>query len=406
MRSAATETRPGKTPFLDREVPLPVRASPGSGLLLVLMVWFVVVVIVATCWIFNCPPILRHWFQTVFRSWCLDQLDRIGVSGFAVSGLAAFYVMVAIHEAGHVVAGLCVGFRIRTYRVGPLMISRPFRLSFYRGPGAIVQGIVELMPVATDHLAWRGFVMVLGGPVANFVTATVVFLLPTSATFFSAGLIIFSVVNGVSDLLPFESRLGISDGRRIYMLLRHRSRGERWLALLRLAGQVNDGVLPEAMSANDLAKAVAVRDPSIDTVTAHSLAYAAAFHQKKDDEAGQLLETCLSHSGHATPAFREALMCDAAVFQARRRMRADLAEQWLAEIPNTTRSHWLRSRAEAAILEAKGDVGGALKKLDEVEAAILALPDNSRRDVLQRLLQRWKSGLCICRTVKDGVAAE
>jgi hypothetical protein len=44
--------------------------------------------------------------------------------------------------------------------------------------------------------------------------------------------------------------------------------------------------------------------------------------------------------------------------------------RWLADIPVTTQSPWLRTRAEAAILEAKGDVDGALGKLAEVEAAI------------------------------------
>ena len=86
-------------------------------------------------------------------------------------------------------------------------------------------------------------------------------------------------------------------------------------------------------------------------------------------EAGQRLETCLAYSSHATPVLREAMMSDAAVFQARRRKRADLAEQWLAEIPVTTQHAWIRSRAEAAILEAKGDVAGAMNKLAETETA-------------------------------------
>jgi hypothetical protein len=103
---------------------------------------------------------------------------------------------------------------------------------------------------------------------------------------------------------------------------------------------------------------------------------------------------------------REALMSDAAVFQGRRRKRADLAEQWLAEIPVATRGPWLRTRAEAAILEAKGDVGGALGKLAEVEAAITTLPNKGQRDALLRSLQRWKSELCRCGAVANGVAAE
>ena len=55
-----------------------------------------------------------------------------------------------------------------------------------------------------------------------------------------------------------------------------------------------------------------------------------------------------------------------------------------------------RSRAEAAILEAKGDVDGALNKLAETETAIRALPKNAQRETVLLLLQRWKSELCGC----------
>src|SRR5207244_6814783 len=141
----ATHTMPGRTPILDREATLPSRAAPGSGLAVVLTVWFTAAALVAACWILNRPPTLRYWFLTDFRPWCLDQWERIGVIGVAVSALAAFYLMLAIHELGHVAAGLCVGFRLRSYRVGPLLFTRPFRLSLYRGPGAVVQGVAALI---------------------------------------------------------------------------------------------------------------------------------------------------------------------------------------------------------------------------------------------------------------------
>src|SRR5262245_30025946 len=404
--SVAAVTSRGGTPILDREAAIPPRAAPGSGLTVVLLVWLGAAVIVAACWVLNRPPLLRHWLMADLRPWCLDQWERIGFVGVAVSALAAFYLMLAIHELGHVAAGLCVGFRLRSYRVGPLLFNRPFRVSFYRGAGAVVQGVADLIPVATDKLAWRGVAMVLGGPAANFLAALVVFLLPFPTTVFSACFIAFSIANGVNGLLPYESRLGVSDGRRIGMLLWQRERGERWLALLRLGGEFNDGVRPESLSADFLAKAVAVRDESVDTVTAHALAYSAAFHQHKDGEAGRLLETCLAYSGHATPVMREALTSDAAVFQARRRKRADLAKQWLADIPVTTRNSWLRTRAEAAILEAKGDVDGALGKLAEVEAAIATVPNKCQRDLLLQLLQRWRSDLGRRCHGADGVTAE
>src|SRR5262249_57372690 len=95
--------------------------------------------------------------------------------------------------------------------------------------------------------------------------------------------------------------------------------------------------------------------------------------------------------GYAVPAMREGLMSDAAVFQERRRKRPDVADRWLAEIPVDTPHRWFRSRAEAAILEARGDVEGALGKLADVESALLALPKTPQRDTLLRLLEMWKA---------------
>ena len=89
-------------------------------------------------------------------------------------------------------------------------------------------------------------------------------------------------------------------------------------------------------------------------------------------------------------------MSDAAVFQARRRKRADLADQWLAEIPVKTQFQWFRSRAQAAILEANGNIDGAMGKLAEVESAILAIPNSARRETQLRLLRRWRSDLGRC----------
>jgi len=367
--------------------------APGSGLTAVLTVWFGAAIVLAACWSFDRPPILRQWCLTEFRPWLLEQRDRIGLVGCGFSLVAAFYLMLAVHELGHVVAGLCVGFRCRSLRVGPLRFDSPVRVSLYGGPGAVVQGVAEMIPVASDNLVRRGVVMVLGGPFANILSATVLLLWPAPTTLLTTFFIVCSIVNAVNDLFPFESRLGVSDGRRIWMLLMQPARGERWLALLHLGGQLNDGVLPESLSAGFLAKAIAVRDASVDTVQAYAIAYSAAFQQSKDDEAAERLEVSLTYAGGAAPGAREALMSDAAVFQARKRKRADLAEQWLGEIPRTMHTSWLRSRAEAAILEAKGDFPGAVAKLSAVETAILTLPNNARRDVLVRLLQRWKAEL-------------
>ena len=161
---------------------------------MVLTVWAGAAVIVGAAWVLNQPPILRQWFLTEFRPWFLGQSAAIGIVGIGASTLAAFYLMLAVHELGHVVAGLCVGFRGRSLRVGPLLFSRSFRVSFYRGPGAVVNGVAELAPIACNRLAWRGVAMALGGPLANFLTAMVVLLLPFPVSVFSAFFIACSVL--------------------------------------------------------------------------------------------------------------------------------------------------------------------------------------------------------------------
>ena len=81
------------------------------------------------------------------------------------------------------------------------------------------------------------------------------------------------------------------------------------------------------------------------------------------------------------------------MFQARRRRRIDLAERWLGDIRKTPESLWLAARAEAAIEEAKGDPEGALEKLEQVEQAILAFPNEAQREVSLRAVKRWQADL-------------
>jgi hypothetical protein len=86
-------------------------------------------------------------------------------------------------------------------------------------------------------------------------------------------------------------------------------------------------------------------------------------------------------------------MCEAAVFQAPRRDRVDLAEAWLADVPMATVVPAIRQMGEAAILEGKGDSEGARRRLDDVEKLIRSRPALPGRDVSLRLLRRWNADL-------------
>ena len=388
---------PSGTPILDRVAPLPEPVAPSAGPCVLLGIG------ITLCGALVALLVLRHsTFVESLHKWALSQFEQLfpdswisaGIVFVGVISILIGFSVTAIHEPGHLIVGVWMGFRCSSLFLGPLQFNARSRLSLNPDLRSWWHGGVTLVPDKPEKLRAGTIAMVFAGPAANLLTGCAVLLLPYRKGFFSWLFIVASLLAGVIELfLPIRGPTFVFDGRRIWMLLWDRGRSERWLALMKLIADSRDGVSPELMSPDLLAKATAVRDDSADTVTAHVFAFSAAFHQHRDGEAAERLEMCLAHSAQVPPVVREALMSEAAVFQARRRKRPDLAEQWLAGIPANTQHKWFRSRVEAAILESKGDVPGALGKLGEVEAALLTLPRNPQHENLLRLLQRWKSEL-------------
>lgn len=392
MSTAAAHTRTDSTPILDRQAPLPQPAAGGLSPRLLrrlsLGLGIALALLVLSSVESRSGWVLSHYTRLFPGEWTGARVLYVGFSLLAVVPVA-----IAVHEVGHVLGGLLAGFRFSTLRIGPLQIDRPLRISLQRASGAGYAGWASMHPTRRDRLRQRALLLVFAGPAASLLSAGAVLLLSYPKGFFSELFLAVSLFLGLKELVPIRHRIAIPDGWRLRMLLRDREASRRWLALLHIDAELNQGLLPESWASEILAEAVALRDDSPDTLLAHALAYSAAFHRHADDEAGRMLEICLQHANRAVPLQREALMSDAAVFQARRRRRADLAEQWLADMPQSTRSPWLRARAEAAILEARGDGAGALKKLEVVERAYLAQPDRVRRTLFLRLLERWRSEL-------------
>src|SRR5581483_6157312 len=294
--------------------------------------------------------------------------------------------------------GLVAGFRFVSMQFFRLRIDSLFRISFRPLPKTGPSGFVQMIPGTSQNLRSRALLLSAGGPFANLLTGTILLLYP-GQSFRGAELFAgFSILLGAANLVPFRRLSVTSDGKRILSILRNDQQTERRMSLLQLAAELSDGTSPEELSQEFLAKAIAFKDNSQDTVVAYALAYSVAWYSKSADEAAQLLETCLEYSAFGSPDLREALKDDAAVFQARKRKNIDLAEQWRSEIAEKPHEPWRKPRVEAAILEAKGDIEGALRKLDETERGMLTITSPFQRSVSLRLLERWRSELRSVRT--------
>lgn len=383
------------TPILDRQSPMPPPVKAAGGSARTILIWFLLAFGATILFSFWHPPLV-----TLAGSHMQVDIDRF-VAGSSLlpflvllplAVLTTMYSAILIHELGHIFGGILVGFRFSSLRVSRIQIDRPFKVSLYRGKNAGAGGWARMFPTKTDHLAWRAFVMIFAGPAANLLTVSVLLLFPPGgplvAWFFTS-----SLVMGLINLLPFRSGAYHSDGSRIVMLVMNRARGERWVAMLKLSAELREGVMPEAMSQAYLAKAIALRDKSPDTVAAHVLAYSTAFHLHKDDEAAAMLEVCLQFANYTSPLVRASLMSDAAVFQARRRRNLVLAQEWLAATPESREIPWLKTRAEAAILQTQGSIPAALEKLEQAETMMRANPNEARRTISLRFLERWQAEL-------------
>jgi hypothetical protein len=238
---------------------------------------------------------MRQWFSAVLPGWPLS----IRLAAAAVAAVAGLLAALVVHELGHVVAGLCLGFRFNSIRVSRLHLTRPFRWSWSRPIGRGAAGMATLFPVGTGRLSARALGMLVGGPAANLATAGVIIGLPFDKGFFCGSLAFWSLIMGTMNLVSFRRGTSVSDGRRIVTLLRHPPQAQRWLAVLALTAELDDGVQPESLSPDFIAAAIAVRDDSFETVVGHIFAYLTRFRQHDDARAADALEICLASRGYA-----------------------------------------------------------------------------------------------------------
>src|SRR5688572_31460617 len=101
-------------------------------------------------------------------------LDPATVLLLVLSIVPMFYVVVAIHEAGHLVAGALQGFRPCLYIVGPIKferLGRRWRIGRNRSV-PVFGGLASGIPQGTERLRERLLVLVAGGPAASLLTGS------------------------------------------------------------------------------------------------------------------------------------------------------------------------------------------------------------------------------------------
>lgn len=216
-----------------------------------------------------------------------------------ISVWPAEFISILMHEAGHAIAAVFVGFRLFAFTVTPMQFRRVgnrWKLSYWAGWG--MPGFISAFPVSANNVRKGLLAITIAGPAALLVTGLAVGIL---AWFVAAewsvwlrGLLymtaIWSLIGGVVGFLPIRRQHMVSDGVRIGMLMRGGPEADRECSLLLLAAASVGGQRPRAWDA-DLMRTAAAEEAGAgpNLQSSQAVQYNWLIDTGQIEKAGQLL---------------------------------------------------------------------------------------------------------------------
>jgi hypothetical protein len=412
------------TPILDLELALPQtrrwdRLTWRQAILIVVLPLLAIFVLVPACLIIrdNNPAVSRlfSYIETNFDPFFTGPSAPNPVLLFCAFFLSIFLIVV-IHELGHVAAGFGVGLRFEAIRIGPLMLTKSvygLKISLQRVSN--LDGIAAMGIQQLRKLRQKLAIYIAGGPAANALSALCVWLflssqfsgalpyaLPQFLRFFAG----FSILTAGLNLIPFRGRNGMfTDGARLLSLARSKAKTRRWFCILALKMQSSSGVRLKNLKRTWIAHSCAVSDQSLDALFALWIAYLAANDRNDAEQAAQFLERCLERFAIAPAAFQKLLLMEAAIFQAWFRDDEHKATTWARKSEEAAAAAPPLNQIRMAICISWGG-----NRYDELASAwekgriyIETLPPSPAKDLLANAWSEWKGDIDRKRAAREAV---
>ena len=329
---------------------------------------------------------------------------------------AVIFWVIVVHECGHLLAGWMVGFRFSRVAIGPFCLKIEHgRLKVEaRGRLTGAAGYAGMHVNKVRRLRRRLRVFTAGGPLANLLSFALVTVLldhlPPGMRnpwiWLPAGLFAqISLIIGLINLIPFSVGALFTDGARIAMLCRSRSRARRWISVAAMGEQTQKGVRPKKLKRTWLHAASSVHDGSVDDVAGNWLAYASASDRKDDHAAALHLERCLELMHLLGPSMQNVISLEAAVFTAWSRRNPGIAQKWFDRAKNLkTIPPLQRIRVDVAMLCGREEFDFALTRSQEGAAFIAKLPVSPTQNRLREGWSEWQDEIRQRRDEKAMVA--
>lgn len=307
--------------------------------------------------------------------------------GYLVA-LASYFVGVIIHEAGHVIAGLLVGFPFILVRIGALHLGREGGRWRLRWAGSGGAGGMAAHDIRGARRRRRAAIFTCGGLLANAIAAVLIVTFTNLRTTHSMVVWIYgwNVFMAAVSLLPIPTGGHINDGLRLLHLLRSKKHTKREMAITRIYSRSRDGERFTKMPRSLLRAAVSVNDRTCHSFVGHLLVYSYHFDQEQFSEAAIHLERCLSMADIVDHRQRNNVIMEAAIFQAWANDDAVSAKKWRERTTEWSVDgiYLLRWKIVEAALERKSD-----ETLRHFNAALGEVNKIYKGPQLESSLQSW-----------------
>ena len=297
-----------------------------------------------------------------------------------------YFLTIAVHELGHLIGGMGVGFKFYAVQVGPFRISRT-RTKFKFETNwvmTLMGGQAVCYPVHIENLKTRALWYFAGGPLASLISGAAALLVVIASGLFESEfsgielidllLLIFggmSIMIGLLTLIPTRMMGMPSDGARIFPLLMGQQVATRDLALLAIFGISHSGVRPRDWAPELIADALSHPEENLFGAVAHGSAYSYEFDQGNYDAARAHLQRALDAVETQNMTYRPALMTEAVYFEAAIRRDLTAALLWHERIPDRAPvPPVLRYQALAAMQAFEKNSAGVAKSIKAAKAEL------------------------------------
>jgi hypothetical protein len=310
--------------------------------------------------------------------------------------LLLFLLGIAVHETGHVLAGLATGFHFNSIQVGPLLLENEYGvLRAHFSLDMMYLGYAGMYANTVRRLRRRLLICIAGGPGANLLSVIVVIviahLVPPSDSVVATAAGQFGAISLLLALLSLTP-VAITDGGLIEMLLCSPLPARRFMSTVALGAQFNQGVRSRNWKQTWLNAATYIPDGSHGDFYANWMAYLAFSDRKNAALAAQYLERCLSLTPILTSRMRSLVAREAFVYCAWFKQDLELAEKWLAQAgEQRSLAPIVQDRVEVALNCVRGDFDEAAAACDQALGLFEQMPSRPHIRALRESWLEWRA---------------